>query len=264
MHLATVALFPDHLVMLEHVRFILVRPIRSGNVGAVCRALANLGVGELVLVEPLCDFRDEQAQGFAARARGMLERIRVCGSIAEALEGRQATFASSGKGGMYRKQAAVSPREAGVLAQECAAQGASVGVAFGPEDHGLTLSELLEFDRVIEIPTDPGYSAMNLAAAATVIAYELRCAALDATPRGESAEPRASDGPKRVLFERLFQGLERIGFFDGQQFPDHLRFALRRILGRADLRVNECDILIGMAQQLNLYADRHGRKPPPL
>lgn len=248
--------------ILTRFRLVLVRPIRSGNVGAICRAMANLGLSDLVVVDPQCDFRDEYAQGFAARAKAALERAHVYDTIAEALDGCGLTFASTGKGGMYRKQAAVTPREAGRLARDAAISGARVAVAFGPEDQGLTLREMLDFDRVIEIPTDQEYSAMNLAAAATIIGYELRCAAIEATAPDslEAAEPRAVDGPKRVLLERLFRGLDRIGFFSGQQSPDHLKFAVRRIIGRCDLSVNECDILIGLAQQINFYVDRHGSK----
>jgi tRNA C32,U32 (ribose-2'-O)-methylase TrmJ len=51
--------------------------------------------------------------------------------------------------------------------------------------------------------------------------------------------------------------LEEVGFFGGQQNPDHLKFALRRIFGRVDLSVNEVDILIGMTQQIRWYVERH-------
>jgi len=246
--------------MLDRIRIILVRPIRSGNVGAVCRAMKNFGLSDLVLVAPECDYLDGQAEGFAARAKDRLAAARVVGSVAEALAECALTFATSAKAGLYRRQAGMTPREAGALI--AAAPGdARIAVVFGPEDRGLFQAEILQFDRVIEIPADPEYPVLNLAAAATVICYELHAAARAAAPpAAESAEPLADDRRKQVLFEKLFDALERIGFFDYQQSPEHLRFALRRVLGRAALTETETDVLIGMAQQIRWYWNR--QQPP--
>ena len=245
--------------MLDRVRIVLVRPIRPGNLGAVCRAMVNMGLSDLVLVAPECDRGDPQAQGFAARAKPLLERARIVDSITAALDGCVKTFATSAKGGMYRRQAGVSAENGAELALEAMANG-RVAIAFGPEDHGLVMRELLEFDRVIEIPADPEYPVLNLAAAVTVVCYELRQEWLRRVGGSQAVlndEPLASDERKRTLYAKLFEALDEIGFFGGQQNPDHLKFALRRIFGRVDLTVNEVDILIGMTQQIRWYVDRH-------
>lgn len=254
--------------MLERVRVVLVRPIRPGNVGAVCRIMTNMGLRDLWLVAPVCDRFDEQAVGFAARARPLLEAARVVPDIASALEGCVLTLATSGKGGLYRRHAGVSPAEAAALALDAAAAG-PVAIAFGPEDRGLLLEELLHFDRVVEIPADAAYPVLNLAAAVTVMCYELRRTWLGRQGPPAPAAPRARDQQKRVLFEKLFAALETIGFFRNQQFEAHLPLALRHLLGRADLTVNEADILIGMARQIQWYAEQYGPRAtggpdPPL
>jgi TrmH family RNA methyltransferase len=253
--------------MLDRVRIVLVRPIRSGNVGAVCRVMVNMGLSDLVLVSPACDPADEQAQGFAARAKPLLERARLVDSVPAALDGCVTTFAASAKGGMYRRQAAVTPAAAADLALRAAAAG-PVAFAFGPEDRGLVMRELLDFDRVLEIPADPDYPVLNLAAAVAVVCYEVRQAWLRAAgqpPWPPRDEPVATDGRKRTLYTKLFDALDAIGFFGGQQNPEHLKYALRRVFGRVDLTVNEVDILIGMAEQIRWYASRPPRsgEPPP-
>ncbi|MFQ5807322.1 MAG: RNA methyltransferase [Phycisphaerae bacterium] len=247
--------------MLDRIRIVLVRPMRPGNVGAVCRAMVNMGLSDLVLVSPACDLADEQAQGFAARAKPLLQRARIVDSTPAALAGCIATFAASAKGGMYRRQAAMTAAAAADLAVEAAAAG-PVAFAFGPEDRGLVMRELLHFDRVVEIPADPEYPVLNLAAAVTVLCYEVRQAWLRAggrPPWSPREEPVAADERKRMLYAKLFDALDEIGFFDGQQNPEHLKYALRRVFGRANLTANEVDILIGMAQQIRWYADRHPR-----
>jgi TrmH family RNA methyltransferase len=227
--------------------------------------MVNMGLAELVLVSPECDLDDPQAQGFAARAKPLLKQARVVDSIAMALEGCVKTFAASGKGGMYRRQAGVTVTAGAEQALEAAATG-PVAIAFGPEDRGLIMRELLEFDRVIEIPANPAYPVLNLAAAVTVVCYELRQAWLRANGRLLAAlndEPLATDERKHSLYVKLFEALEEIGFFGGQQNPDHLKFALRRIFGRVDLTVNEVDILIGMTQQIRWYVEHHPHLDDP-
>jgi TrmH family RNA methyltransferase len=227
--------------------------------------MVNMGLSDLVIVSPACDLNDEPAQGFAARAKPLLERARIVDSLPAALDGCVRTFATSAKGGMYRRQAAVTAAAGAELALAAATTG-RVACAFGPEDRGLVMRELLDFDRVIEIPADPAYPVLNLAAAVTVVCYELRQAGLRAEgrlPASLSQEELATDDRKRVLYARLFEVLEQIGFFGGQQNPDHLKYALRRIFGRVDLTVNEVDILIGMTQQIRWYADHHRRADEP-
>jgi TrmH family RNA methyltransferase len=248
--------------MLDRLRIILVRPIRSGNVGAAARAMRNMGLSDLVLVAPECDIRDEQAQGFAARAKDLLDSARIVDSVPTALEGSIASFATSAKGGFYRRQAAVTPAQAADSALQGASKG-TVAIAFGPEDRGLVQRELLLFDRILEIPGNPDYPVLNLAAAVAVVCYELRQVWLR-MQGSPLLPPKVEDSPapderKRIMYDKLFAALERIGFFDGQQSPDHLKYALRRIFGRNELTINEVDILIGMSQQMQWFADRGGR-----
>src|SRR4030095_12136194 len=110
-----------------------------------------MGLRDLVLVAPECDIGDTQAQGFAARAKEVLDAARVVESVSAALEGCIGSFAASAKGGFYRREAAATPSQAAEYAIQTASQG-TVAIAFGPEDRGLLQREILEFDRILEIP----------------------------------------------------------------------------------------------------------------
>lgn len=248
--------------MLERIRIVLVRPSGAANLGSICRAMMNMGLRELVLVQPEVRLDDPQAVAYAVRATGVLDAARVVDSIADALRDCVTSFATSAKGGIYRKNAAVSAEQGAAVALQAAERG-PVAIAFGPEDHGLVLKELLEFDRVIEIPANPEYPTLNLAAAVLLVSYECRRALLarqGARPASRRVSEPATDEQKRRMFERLFAALERIGFFSRDQNPDHLKFALRHALGRIDLSLTETDILMGMAQQIAWFAEqRKGR-----
>ena len=250
--------------MLERIRIVLVGPSGPANVGAVCRIMANMGLSDLVLVSPRCDPRDEQAVAYAAHAGPLLEAASVVDTIPQALEGCVKTFAATSKTGLYRRQAAMPAKAAALDAVEHTVAG-PVAFALGPENHGFVTRELLHFDRVVTIPSDDSYPVLNLAAATTIICYELRQAHL--TAQGRLPKPGlpnlAPDQRKQALFDRLFDGLDRIGFFDTQQNPDHLRHALRHLFGRLDMTINEADILIGMACQMRWYADNFPRPSDP-
>lgn len=244
------------------MRIVLVGPSGPANVGAVCRAMANMGLCELVIVAPRCNPRDEVAVAYAAHGGPVLDNARVVPDIPTALLDCVRSYATSSKLGMYRRQAAIPPAEATREAIENA-QAGPVAFVFGREDYGFKNPELLHFDRVVTIPADEGYPVMNLAAAVAVICYELRkawLAAADRAPLPMAIDPgRATDEKKQVMFERLFDALDRIGFFFGQS-PDHLKYALRHLLGRVDMTVNEVDILIGMARQIGWYVDHHPQR----
>lgn len=227
--------------------------------------MANMGLAELVIVAPRCDPHDEAAIAYAAHGHAVLDAARVVPDIPAALTGCVRSYATSSKLGLYRRQAAITPADAASEAVQAARQG-PVAFAFGREDYGLQTKELLHFDRIVSIPADEAYPVLNLAASVAVFCYELRKAWL----AGEGRAPLpmaigpdiAPDEKKQVMFERLFDALERVGFLFGQN-PDHLRYALRHLFGRLELSVNEVDILIGMARQIRWYVDRHPQRIDP-
>ena len=227
--------------------------------------MANMGMSDLVVVAPRCDTQDETAIAYAAHARSVLDGARVVEDIPTALSGCVRTYVTSSRLGMYRRQAAIPPRKAAGEIIQQAAHG-PVAIAFGREDYGIKTSELLHFDRLITIPADESYPVLNLAAATTVVCYELWQASAEA--KGEAPLPMAmdsgmaTDDRRQILFDKLFDALDRVGFFFGQN-PDHLKYSFRHMLGRLDLTINEVDILIGMACQIRWYVDHHPQRIDP-
>lgn len=216
--------------------------------------MANMGVSTLVVVAPRCDIGDAQAVSYAAHGRPVLDGARTVGTLGEALEGCVASFATTARAGLYRRQANLAPAAAARRALERAASG-EVAFVFGPEHRGLTNQELLEVDHVVTIPAADAYPVLNLAAAVMVVCYELRTAWLEGAPASAGIE-LAPDERKAAMYRRLFEALDRVGFFFGPN-PDHLKYALRHLFGRVGLTVNECDILTGMARQILWYVEHH-------
>jgi tRNA/rRNA methyltransferase len=250
------------LLMLDQIRIVLVSPSGPANVGATARVMANMGLSDLVIVAPRCEVKGEQAVAYAAHGQAVLDGAAVVDDLAAALTGCTRSYATSSKLGLYRRQTAIVPAAAAAEAVEIA-RNARVAFAFGRENFGLRTDELLSFDRIVTIPADEGYPVLNLAAAVTIICYELRRAwlAAEELPALPMAlhSGFATQERKELLFKHLFDALDQIGFFFGPK-PDHLKYALRHLLGRVDLSVNEADILIGMARQIQWYVRHHPQR----
>ncbi len=228
---------------LDRIRIVLVRPREAQNVGAVARAMKNMGLGRLVLVDaPALD--EARAATLAVHASDVLTARVHHPSLAEALVGCGLVVGTSGRATADR-DAATTPRAlAGVVLAAAAAN--DVALVFGPEDHGLAPEELKLCHLVLAIPTSDAYGSLNLAQAVLVCAYELWTAAAPAAD-GRVLAPHER---LELLWTKLEAGLTAVSFLHGDEAPAMMR-RLRRMLGRAALDDDEVQILLGVARQMS-------------
>jgi TrmH family RNA methyltransferase len=225
------------------IRIVLLGTTHPGNIGAVARAMKNMGLHELVLVRPL-HFPHADATARASGAEDLLESARVVHSLDEAV-------ADCG----YVAGASARSRTIGwpsMLPRDCAArlvqesQHAHVAVIFGPEKSGLTNDDLDRCHTLLTIPTDPDFSSLNLAMAVQVTCYELRLAQMMPSPEQLLVEaPPASSEELEHFYVHLEQVLAASGFLDPAN-PRHLMRRLRRLFARALPDRNEINILRGI------------------
>lgn len=245
---------PSPLSLFEVV---LVGPQNAGNVGAVARAMLNMGLERLVLVAPQCDPRAPEAERMARDAKPLLEKAVVVETIEEALAECHYAVATTARQGK-RREAAFTIRQAAPELVHKASEGHRIALVFGPENRGLSARHLARCQEAITIPT-AAFKSLNLAQAVMIVAYELLLAA------GESRicrKPgRATLGRQEALFEDLQKILLEIGYLDAQN-PEHLMLDLRRLFGRAGLSEREVNILRGMVRQIRWAAGKQFRVQP--
>jgi TrmH family RNA methyltransferase len=154
----------------SNVRFISCRPYYLGNIGSIARALKNFGFEHLVLVQPPNNYKDAEARMMAVGAFDVLKKCAVFDGFAPAIE--EVTMVYGTTSGRQRAQNLITLQEA---AEEAAALSHDnvVAFAFGDEKNGLETDELVRCHRLVHIPTNPEFPAMNLAQAVCVTAYEL-------------------------------------------------------------------------------------------
>jgi tRNA (cytidine32/uridine32-2'-O)-methyltransferase len=231
------------------IRIVLVGTTHPGNIGAVARAMRTMGLERLSLVSPR-HFPSDEATARAAGADYLLEQARVCATLEEALAGcRFVVGASARLRGL--SWSTLAPREAAPRLVAESAHG-EVAVVFGRESSGLSNDELASCHALLHIPTDPGFSSLNLAMAVQVVAYELRLATLagDAAPLVQPrVDPLATIEDLERFYEHLERALTAAGFLNPAN-PRHLMLRLRRLFSRALLEEKEVRILRGVLSAL--------------
>lgn len=237
---------------LRNIRVVLARPIYGGNLGAVCRAMKNMGLSDLVLVQPSPELDFHEAHKYALHADDVLNERRQCESVREAVADCAVVAATTGQKGLYRSHAR-TPREVAPRLLE-AAQQHRAALLFGPENHGLSNDEMEVATHIVTIPSAPAYSSLNLAQAVMVCCYELWVAAGQYQPPTER-HPEAPIVMRERLFDLWRQMLLDVKFCDEIKI-DHMMMGFRRIFGRGYLSEADVNILMGLARQAQWCAHR--------
>ena len=227
--------------ILSAVRVVLYEPQDPVNIAATIRAMKNMGCSNLYLVRSV-EYDPWRLEGIAHDTGDIIERIRNCDSIDQALEGctRVAGFTARRRAA---KRDVTTPRLASAELLDFATTG-PVAILFGREDKGLPNEILDRAHIVVTIPTT-GHASLNLAQAVLLALYELHLTAADAT---RTLAPPRKDAPPATTaeYEQLFADTERalhgIDFFK-TRFHEHIMRSVRTLFYRASPDSRELALL---------------------
>ncbi len=243
---------------LGRLLIILNQPQDLVNIAGTVRAMRNMGLERLRLVQP-AEFDAWRIAGIAHGSEAMLERVEFFDTLAAALADTAHVVGTTAR----RREASFiwqQPREAApeILALAATAE-APVAVVFGREDKGLANEDLDLCDRLLTIPVDPAASSLNLAQAVLLVCYELRMAALaarpSALPRARRHAPRAGTAELQELFGDIEQTLAEIDFFKKRN-PAAILRTVRVVARRASLDAREAKLFRAMAIEVRKVLDR--------
>ena len=235
---------PDSAAANAHIRFVLANTSHPGNIGSSARAIRTMGFSQLSLVAPAA-FPHVEASALAAGADDVLEQAPIHLTLADAVADCTLVLGATARmrGVVLREY---SPRQTATLALQHAAAGRQVAIVFGNERAGLSNEEIKLCHAAVHIPSDPGFSSLNLSQAVQVLAYELRMAVLDGvSPLQAAQEAPASNSELEGFFQHLATTLDDIEFHKGRS-PFTIMRRLRRIFLRAEPDSRELRILRGI------------------
>ncbi len=237
-------------IKLEQLAIVLVEPQIPENIGAAARAMHNMGVKELILVNPKnCDLCRvlKTATGPSIQ---IVEQMLVCDDLLEAVGPFGYVVGTTARVGALRP-ALTHPRG---LAEDLVAisQHNRVAILFGPEDRGLSNWHLRYCHTIVNIPT-ADFASLNLAQAVMILCYEMFMASfeLPAEPCPRLANRFELEG----MYDHLTEVLTRIGFIQPQN-PEHWMRNIRRFFSRLPLRAREVRIVRGICRQMDWYTRR--------
>jgi len=225
---------------------VLVRPREEGNVGSAARAMANMGLDRLILVEPAAEI-GKIGTAFAVGARSILDNIERVPDLHQALAPFRRVIGTTSTRDRRLGIPLLSPRELpGWLAQD--PPGTPTALVFGPEVGGLTNEELALASAVVTIPCSPVQPTLNLAQAVLVLSYELFVAGDAEAAPVAPPKPPASAGEIDGLLGHAAEVLERVGFARDDSYAGVLR-DLRRLAARAAPDSRDVRVLRGICRR---------------
>ena len=230
--------------LLNSVKVVLVGTTHPGNIGATARAMKNMGILDLALVEPK-EFPSDVATFRSKAAKDILEKASVHRSLAEAVSECELVVGTSARGRTV-PWPVLNPREAAEEMHKSSRNG-KVAIVFGREDRGLTNEELGLCNFHVHIPSDPEYSSLNLSQAVQILAYEIRLSYLQDRHVNEEYwdVELANNEQTERLINHMDELMQEVDFYDVEN-PRKLLVRVRRFFKRSKIDIMEANIFRGL------------------
>ena len=236
----------------DSIYIVLVRPKFPENIGSVARAMKNMGLSRLIVVNG-CSPLHANAYKLASGAEDILERAEEVFTLREAISEMGCVVGTTSRRGKERDPD-LTP-EALVKKLIPLSQRNLIGLAFGSEKEGLTNEELSLCHLSVKIPSMESFPSLNLAQAVMVVSYELFKDAME-VPKKEVQLAQAEQLER--MLEHMEKTLLRIGFLDSKN-PQRIMRVLRKLFGRSQMDEREVQILEGIWSQMD-HQLRAGKK----
>lgn len=225
------------------------------NIGGVVRAMANMGLERLTLVDP-AEFDPRRVTGIAHRTCHIVERARIAATLEEAIADATYVVGTSARPRTAQRNYG-RPRELAARILRRARKG-DVAIVFGREDRGLSNEDLDRCHEVIVIPTTASHPSLNLAQAVLLVGYELFLAGTIAPPElptGKRSLGPASAAELEEMYRALEAGLASIEFFKARK-PESVMRVLRTVFGRATLDAHEARLVRSVGYEMRNRIER--------
>ena len=258
----------------------------AGNVGAVARAMKVMGFNDLVLVRPRWAnvLRREETIQRASGALDVLKNAKIVDTLDQALLGMTHLCATAMTARDFGPPTRSPRSHLGAFMQEVNERiNSSSGVTqngiaflFGSERFGMTNEDVYRCNVALQIPSNPDFGSLNIAAAVQLIAYEWRLClgGFDGVPTKIESQmsqdtPQADTDGDRLADAQQIGGLlshwqtalEATGFLDPLA-PKKLMPRLNQLFNRARMTVEEVHIFRGVAKAMIRVSELAGKTAP--
>ena len=235
----------------QNISIVLQKPKYAGNIGAVARAVKNMGIKNIVVAGSSVYDLEEIKKRSTHLAADVVEKIQYSEELGGVLSDFNYIVGTTARRGAARGPF-FSPKE---MAEKITAisQKNKVALLFGPEDTGLTNDELRYCHAVVAIPSSREFSSINLSHAVMILCYEILIASLG---KGSEIAPKlARSSELEDMYEQVKTLLARVGFLNPQN-PDYWMMHIKRFFSRRALLSRDVKIIRGICRQIQWYTDQ--------
>lgn len=229
----------------ENVYIVLVEPETPGNIGSIARAMKNMGLSKLRLVNP-CDTDTKELRMLAHRSKDIVRSAKHFVSLKEALADINVSIGTT----MRRRSIKFpnfTPEEIGEMVTKFDDE-TKTAFVFGRERTGLYSDELNLCQHHSTIPTATMNPAINLAQSVMIYGYILFRQS-KANNKKVNYKPASHEAIEK-LYDHLDEALHRVSFKPRDDMQTFIsRF--RRILGRTLPEYQDLQILHKIIQVLS-------------
>lgn len=225
---------------------LLLAPQLPENVGAIARIMKNFGLEHLRVITPLCRLTDPQALAVAAGADEILHNANSYATLTEAIQDLDAVWATCAQ-----ERDGIKPYSLPEVIMPEITSYTKPGILFGPERTGLSKDIIARCKAVIQIPTQPGFSSLNIAQSLAIIGYTWF--------QKQSIRPHylrtgdtqlATEGARDHFLQHLEESLNYVNYWRHPQKKPIMWRTLMNIFTRIDLTDQEIQSLHGVIRSL--------------
>ena len=235
----------------DNVRVVMVNTTEPGNIGAAARAMKNMNLSKLYLVNPK-GYPSAVATARASGADDVLAGAVVCDTLEEALQGSHLVIGASARQRNIKWKQMDVVGACSEIQKTTTIEGQEVAVVFGTENSGLSNEELDLCQILMTIPGNPNYFSLNVASAIQVFAYQ-NYISNTTTEFEKSTNEIASNVELEGFYAHLAQVLEHIDYFEEKRPKELLMRRMRRFFGRAEPEKEEVAIFRGILRNIKPF-----------
>lgn len=230
---------------------VLVTPQLGENIGMAARAMLNCGLEHLRLVAPRDGWPNDKAISASAEALLQMPAVEVYPDTKSAIADCHYVYATSGRP-RHMVKPIYTAESAAIEMKARVTSGERVAILFGAERSGLSNDDLMLATSIINVPTSPKFTSLNISQAVLLVAYEwLRVN--DTTParRYDNPESRpATHEEYQGFIDRLEENLSKFGFFQAPDLKPTMMRNIQNTLRRAEMTEQDIRTFHGIVSVL--------------
>jgi TrmH family RNA methyltransferase len=218
---------------------VLVSPRDARNIGSVARAMSNLGVLDLRLVNP-SDFEVELAEKVACWGKAVVQQHKVYSSLSNAISDCTEVVGFASDSGKHRVAQMTLDQWIESLSS---ATEQRIAVVFGCEENGLQSEHFPLCQYLVRIPSVAENPSYNLAQSVLLALYSLQTKYSAIV--GNTAGPMPQSKELENLTDMVLKVAEEVGFLH-EHSPPHIKDIIVNLSRRGRMTGKELKMITGL------------------